>query len=239
MGGCDTIGQQAYDGDQSNEEYGPPETGVPGFNGRISTFDEHGLTINDQTTAEGILEDNEGYPASSAYETMDMAGTAGTYPDNHPWPNGVADDSQSDFAVEVTADVVIPAGDWSIGLGTDDGGKIVIPGVVFEDWQNNDSLEDDEIRFEGIRAHAWTVGSFSLEEDLETTVTAQMFECDGGDSFEIAVLDEGVIEDPSPDFGWELLGDGVFDWSVTTTITPLVSADLSAEVTGGVPWELM
>ena len=77
-----------------------------------------------------------------------------------PSPTVWQDDSQSDFAVEVMADVVIPAGDWTIGIGSDDGGKIVIPGVTFEDWQNNDSFEDDEIRFEGIRGHGWTLGSF-------------------------------------------------------------------------------
>ena len=44
------------------------------------------------------------------------------------------------------------------------------------------------------------------------------------DSFEIAVLDEAVIEDPNPDFGWELLGDDTFGWSVTTTAARRASA---------------
>ena len=57
-----------------------------------------------------------------------------------------------------------------------------------------------------------------------------MFERGGGDSFEIAVIEEEVIEDASPDSGWELLGDGVLGWSVKTTGSALLSADLSEEV---------
>ena len=44
------------------------------------------------------------------------------------------------------------------------------------------------------------------------------------------VIDDELVEAANPSNGWELLGDGVFDWSVTTTTQPLLSADLSAEV---------
>ena len=230
VGGEGTIGQDVYDSIRSNEVFGPPEEGVPGFTGRIVTYAEHGVTLNNQTIAEDVLADFEGETAIGTYRVVDMAGSVGTFGENLAYPNGINNDSQDDFAVEVTADVVIPAGTWTIGLGSDDGGKIRIPGVVFDDWQNNDSIEDDEIRFEAPRAHGWTVGTFRLNEPLETTITGQFYERGGGDSFEIAVIDEELIENADPNNGWELLGDGVFDWSVTTTAEPLLSADLSAEV---------
>ena len=59
----------------------------------------------------------------------------------------------------------------------------------------------------------------------------------GGDSFEIAVIEGEAIEDASPDFDWELLGDGTSGWSVKHTAQPLVSADLSATVAVGRPLE--
>ena len=145
--------------------------------------------------------------------------------------------SQDDFAVQVTADVTIPDGTWTVGFGSDDGGNIRIPGITLEDWLNNDSFEDDEIRRETPRGHGWTVGTFSLSEPLETTITGQFYERAGGDSFEIAVIEGEVIEDANPANGWELLGDGTLDWSVTTTAAPLVSADLSADVLDSRAWQ--
>ena len=230
VGGEGTIGQDVYDSIRNNEVFGPPQENVPGFTGRIVTIAEHGETLSNQTIAEGVLEDFDGETAIGTYRVVDMAGGAGTFGENLAYPNGINDASQDDFAVEVTADVVIPAGSWTIGIGSDDGGNIRIPGVVFEDSQNNDSFEDDEIRKEDPRGHGWTVGTFSLNEPLETTLTGQFYERGGGDSFEIAVIDDEVVENANPDNGWELLSDGVFDWSVTTTSEPLISADLSAEV---------
>ena len=79
------------------------------------------------------------------------------------------------------------------------------------------------------RGHGWTYGVFTVDEDLETTIVGQFYERGGGDSFEIAVFEGEAIEDVTADT-WELLGDGVLGWSVTTTAEPLLSADLSAEV---------
>ncbi len=230
VGGEGTIGQDIYDSSRSNEVFGTPQEVVPGFSGRIVTFDEHAFTLSNHTIAEEVLDDYEGITATGAYDVVDMAGLPGTFGKDLPYPNGVNNDSQSDFAVEVTADVVIPAGTWTIGFGSDDGGSIRIPGISFDDWLNNDSIDDDELRFEQPRAHGWTVGSFTLNEPLETTLTGQFYERGGGDSFEIAVIDEELVETPNADEGWVLLGDGVFDWSVTTISDPLLSADLSAEV---------
>ena len=104
-------------------------------------------------------------------------------------------------------------------------------------WNANDSFDDDQIRYENNRGHGWTVGSFELAEPLETTITASFHERGGGDSFEIAVIEGEVIEAASPDTGWELLADGTLGWSVTTTGTPLASADLTAAVVTALPLE--
>ena len=238
IGGRGTIGVQAYEGARSNEMYGPEESGVSGWTGRIVTFEESGLTLDNHTIAEEALEDFDGITAGGAYTVVDMAGGGGSFPTNLPYPNDVANDSQDDFAVQVVSEVTIPAGTWTIGFGSDDGGQLTIPGVEFLiASEPNDSFDDDQIRFEGNRGHGWTVGSFELAEPLETTITASFHERGGGDSFEIAIIEDEVIEGASPDTGWELLGDGTLGWSVKTTAAPLLSADLSAAVASGRPLE--
>ena len=188
VGGEDTIGTWTFDSEQSNEVFGPEQSGVPGWGARIVTFDESGETLSNHSIAEGVLEDFEGETAIGAYPVVDMGGGGGTFPETLPYPNGIEDTSMSDFAVEVMAEVVIPAGTWTIGLGSDDGGKIQIEGLEFDFdlTLNNDGFEDDEIRREAPRGHGWTVGAFELTEPLETTIIGQMNERGGGDSFEIA-----------------------------------------------------
>ena len=236
IGGQGTIGVQSYEGDQSNEMYGPVEEGVSGWSGRIVTFEESGLTLDNHTIAEEALEDFDGVTATEAYTVVDMAGGGGSFPVNLAYPDGST--GGDDFTVQVVSEVTIPAGTWTIGFGSDDGGQITIPGVEFELASDpNDSFDDDQIRFEGNRGHGWTVGSFELSEPLETTITASFHERGGGDSFEIAVIEDEVIEGANPANGWELLADGTLGWSVKTTAAPLVSADLSAEVRSNRVWQ--
>ena len=101
VGGEGTIGQDVYKSIRSNEVYGPPEEGVSGFTGRIVTKAEHGLTLNTQTIAEDVLADYEGETAIGTYPVVDFAGSVGTFSENLAYPNGINDDSQDDFAVEV------------------------------------------------------------------------------------------------------------------------------------------
>lgn len=231
VGGQSTIGSQAFSSTQTNPTLGEPQDNVPGWSAKIVTIDEHGLTLDNHTVAEEALDDFDGTTAIGAYPVVDMAGGGGTFGENLPYPNGVNDATQDDFAVRVDANVTIPAGTWSIGFGSDDGGQLTIEGLEsFDEFQNNDDFEPNQIRFDGNRGHGWTVGTFSLDADLETTITASFHERGGGDSFEIAVLNEDVVEDANPANGWELLGDGTFGWSVKTTAAPLVSADLEAAV---------
>ncbi|MCA9214326.1 MAG: hypothetical protein KDB27_14740, partial [Planctomycetales bacterium] len=220
------IGKRVIDGSKSNLMFGPEQDGAPGWSARM--IDPEGETIDNHTYAEELLDDLDGVTAS--YDFIDLGGGGGTFPDTQPYPTGISDESQEDFAVRAEAKVTIPAGSWTIGFATDDGGQLTIPGVEFGDSQANDSVDAEQIRFEGNRGHAWTVGSFELDAPLETTITASMHERGGGDSFEIAVLNDSVVEDASPATGWELLGNGTFGWEVTHTGTPLVSGDIDGEV---------
>lgn len=234
--GQGSIGSMVFPGDTSNRMYGEPQPGVSGFG--VTLAADSGLTIDNHTLAEEVLDDaiDNGEVSFRSYDAVDLGGGAGTFGNTQPYPNDVTDTTMEDFAVRAEADVVIPAGSWTIGFGSDDGGQLTIPGVEFE-FDANDSFEDDQIRFEGNRGHGWTVGSFNLSEPLETTIVASMHERGGGDSFEIAVLDDEFLEAANPASGWELLADGVFGWEVKHEGIPLVSADINAAVSK-VLWEV-
>ena len=175
VGGANTIGGITYQGDRSNAMFGPEESGLSGWNLRLVDSD---VTIGDHTTAEDVLDDPNETSVSGSYDVIDVGGGAGSFPDTQPYPNGVTATSMEDFALRAEADVTIPAGTYTIGFGSDDGGQITIDGVEFDfdASQNNDSFDDDQIRFEGNRGHGWTVGSFTVAEDLETTIVASMHE---------------------------------------------------------------
>ncbi|MCA9201174.1 MAG: hypothetical protein KDA87_26720, partial [Planctomycetales bacterium] len=236
VGGENTIGTREFEGAQSNHVFGPFADNISGWSVTMVDTD---LTVDSQTIADDIIDAQDGIVSTgfgpqeddtAAYDVIDLAGGGGNFGVNHPYPNGVNDDSLDNFAVQAVANVVIPAGTWTIGFGSDDGGKILIPGVEFIDSQANDNFQDDEIRFEAPRGHAWTVGTFELTEPLETAVLASFYEAGGGDSFEVAIKEGAFVEDADPNNGWELLGDGTLGWSVKTSGSPLVSADLSATV---------
>ena len=237
VGGENTVGARNFSGDVSNKMFGPEMPGVDGWSVKLVDSD---ITIGDHTTAEIVLDDDDGEVSIGSYDVVDLGGGAGTFPATTEYPNGVTGTSMEDFAVRATAEVVIPVGTWSIGFGSDDGGQITIDGVEFDfDLSlNNDSFDDDQIRFEGNRGHGWTVGTFEVTgEPLATTITASMHERGGGDSFEIAVIEGEAVEAADPAFDWELLGNGTLGWEVVHTGIPLVSADLSAEVGSTRVWQ--
>ena len=160
-----------------------------------------------------IVEDVRG-----SVEFIDLGGGGGTFPDTAPYLNGTADTSQDDFLQQMTGLVTIPAGDWSIGFGSDDGGTVILSGVEFSARHNATAgTADDEVRFNGTRGHGWTMGEFSLDEPLTTQFEAVFFERGGGDSFEVAILDDLVGSNDPTDF--EIIGDGVLGWEILE-ITP-------------------
>ena len=146
-------------------------------------------------------------------ELIDLGGGAGTFDQTIPYLNGTDDASKDDFLQQMTGLITIPAGDWTIGFGSDDGGTVIIPGVEFSARFNATAgTADDETRFNGTRGHGWTMGEFSLSSPLTTQIEAVFFERGGGDSFEVAILNDLAGSNDPTDF--QIISDGVLGWEV-------------------------
>ncbi len=217
----------------------PPVALGPGmWNTRIIAIDDqNGAADHDVNSAEealGIVEFADGganpngwnirYDVSDNRNLIDMAGGFGSFPSNHPYPNGEIEPANSptageDFVVtaETVVPMIIPEGDWTIAFGSDDGGALRMPGVVFlaEHNTNGDTDLDDTILFNDVRGHEWTAGEFSVgPEGLTASIEALMYERGGGDSFEIAISmghnGNGVVNDTTT---WHTLAGGTLGWT--------------------------
>lgn len=179
-------------------------------NGTIDNYERHNNVL-----AQGDL--NQPID-DSVHEVINFNG-AGRFGDTNDWPVPLGED----FVVRGQADATIPAGEWAVGWGSDDGGQISIPGVEFVTRFNTagDFQPDDQLVFDGNRGYNTTWGSFSLEAPLETKIDVSMWERGGGDNFNVFYinLDEqyGITADeltdaatdtPSLDNLWGLLGVG-------------------------------
>ena len=202
----------------------------PGTNAQINSAREARDILNGTLTDVNIAED-----VSSTIDIIDFAGGGGQFTfDDLPYPNGVNDESLNDFTVRVTGFVEIPAGDWTIGLNSDDGGYIDLPRVTFVDKVNeNGSLDiPGELIFNGTRGQGtWTLGMLTVPEGetLRTEFEALMFERGGGDSMEVGILEGFAVDNQEmtdfglalgdPDAGWTVLESGAapgdFNWDDT------------------------
>ncbi len=196
-----------------------------GPNNGISNLTE-ALGILNGTVVDAIL--NEDIEDSLA--VVDVGGGIGTFTfDQSPYPNGIDDDSQNNIAMIVSGTVEIPAGDWSIGCGSDDGCFVSFsnPEISFSETfnENGDSLVDGDgtIFYNPGRGHDWTFGNFTVDSDTVTGIQMGFYEGGGGDSFEVAILNEHVIAD-----------------EVGTTDDRNATAGLFAELPGfgGAEWEI-
>ncbi|MFO0913255.1 MAG: PEP-CTERM sorting domain-containing protein [Pirellulales bacterium] len=197
--------------------------------------------INDQTTAEAILNaKGVGYTnpvvATKTYPVVDFVGSTGgqQFPYNFAYPDG-STNAGNDFAIRATSTVTIPAGTWSVGFASDDGGQLTLPsGLTFastfgENPTNGQGAGTSTIRYEGNRGHAWTGGSFTAAAPVTGTMVGSFHERGGGDSFEI-----GVAQGARSGFSgsWRPLGDGVFGWSVKTSSNAASGGDAVIEIAG-------
>lgn len=156
---------------------------------------------------------------------VNFGGSTGNFRENLPFLDGTLDSSLDDIALRFTANVTIPAGDWTIGMGTDDGGILRLSGVNFGETYNEAGdpdlirVGDDEILANPIRGFGWTRASFSVgPEDLTTALDVVVFKQEGRDAFELAITNEQTSGRPSRNNdAWQLLADGVLGWNVTTT----------------------
>ena len=186
----------------------------PGANPNINSALEARGIFNGTVTDVNIAED-----VSSTVDFIDFAGEGGAFGNfDYPYPNGVNDATLDDFAVQVTGFLEIPEGTWYIGLNSDDGGYISMPRVNFTNTVNENGPTGavGELMFNGTRGQGtFTYGEFTVPAGgIRTEFEALMFERGGGDSFEVAVLDDEFPIESNEDwasFAIEL-GDETYDW---------------------------
>jgi hypothetical protein len=201
--------------------------------------------LNGTTSPEIEFDGKLNYPYVDFRQT-----SGGRFPTDQLLPDfRPLDTDRNNYIMEATADVTIPAGSWAIGFGSDDGGalRLEADSFEFEYFHQHDGEETpvdqflftppfdqfDTIPRKATRGHNWSWATFSNAAPLTARLTASMNDNAGGDNWEIAITpfdeaaDIGTDADPNafnrtpaPPRGWELLQDGAFGWSVTTTETP-------------------
>jgi hypothetical protein len=126
------------------------------------------------------------------------------------------------FIGKVKAKLTIPAGNWSLAIGSDDGCWGSLPGVhnfmpFGEDA--NGSIVSGQNEFMHYWGRAWgTTGcSFTTSEETIVDFEALFFEQGGGEAFQIAICNNaqgGCGTTINPANGWVLLRDSVLGWGV-------------------------
>ena len=86
VGGEGTIGQRTFEGDDPTRCLVRNNREFP-VGADASSLRRHGLTIDNHTIAEEVLDDyRRASPPSAHYDVVDMAGGGGTFPENLPVP---------------------------------------------------------------------------------------------------------------------------------------------------------
>ena len=194
-----------------------------GTDGQINDIGE-AIQILDGTATAGKY--TTVFDGRSDYSTINH-GNGGNVGGDLAYPNGYGGTStdqnapqREDFALRITADVTIPAGDWSIAVNSDDGFRLVLPGVTFINRYNTNTtglgtMNADTIAYGGPRGPSNTWGTFHLDAPLTLTLLLDAYERGGGDEFELSFA-PGLQSSYSTST-FSLLSDGVSGWSVQTT----------------------
>ena len=122
------------------------------------TTDAETIMGLEESTGEYIFVDHQQSPDPS---TFNVAG-GGSLEATNPLLNGKNGDNT--YVLRANANIIISAGNWTIGFGSDDGGTLKIPGVNFSWRNNNGSPASDEVRRDlarhpqkaSHRGHVWT-----------------------------------------------------------------------------------
>jgi hypothetical protein len=220
---------------------------VPGFTGRVVDLAPGGAdaTVDSLREAVAIL-DGPIDPARYAVfsDTRSEAPTAlyQSFVEHHQsfW----GDPRETGLAIRVTADVFIPAGDWTILPGPD-GFRLRLPGVKFITKTNENAVGADELVADDTLLVAPVApgggsvpvasGTFTIPEGgLRTTLLLDSFSSKG---FGVTIRSGHGTTGPAP-----LLEDGALGWSVTTTSSappvdyrPLIGTHLGAAMRGVSP----
>jgi|GEM_PF-2787548 len=198
-----------------------------GPNNGIGSLTE-ALGIRNGTVVDAILNESLTGELEGA---VDLGGGVGTFDfAQQPYLNGVEDDSMANFAQFVSGTVEIPAGQYTIGCGSDDGCMVSFsnPEVTFDDRynENANNLGASTIFYNAGRGHDWTFGTLTIPAGGVTTGILMGFnEGGGGDSFEVAIFEEHIAEaEAGPDAAGRALTAGLF--------VELADGELGWEVTG-------
>jgi fibronectin type 3 domain-containing protein len=153
-------------------------------------------------------------------------GDGGNYTGDLTLPNGLGGTSadngaagRTDYALRVSAYVVIPAGTYTVDVNSDDGFRLIIPGVTFTNrvgenftGATNPSPANTLV-YGGARGASDTLASFTIPAGgLTTTLTVDYFEHTGGDEQELAIANGPVTAFTAGTFS--LLANGVLGWQV-------------------------
>ena len=172
-------------------------------------------------------------------------GNGGSYGADRTLPNGFGPSNgtspeREHYALRATANVVIPAGTWTVNVNSDDGFRLRIPGVTFTGRVNENPAggsAPDTLTYAATRGAGNTLGSFTVPaEGLTTTLQLDFYERTGGDSLELSVAPGTLAAFDAATFA--LLGDGASGWRVTTSAPPppdyrpLIGTDLLSAMRG-------
>ena len=103
----------------------------------------------------------------------------------------------TDYAIDVRAQVTIPAGTWTVAINADDGGQLTVPGVTFEStygqWDPLGKGGPSQIWHQGNSDGSSTGATFTVGAGgIDTLLHASMHQRDATDSFELAIRPGGV-----------------------------------------------
>jgi len=142
---------------------------------------------------------------------------------NRDLPNGASVGSgassalRTEYALRASALVTIPAGTYTIGVNSNEGFQLTIPGVTFSSRLNesytSSTSNSDQITWGGTRTSGDTLGTFTVASQLNTTINVDMFEQIGADNLEVFIA-SGIKS--SVDGSFALLGNGTFGWSLSS-----------------------
>eukprot|EP00051_Salpingoeca_urceolata_P027028 m.479738 g.479738 ORF g.479738 m.479738 type:complete len:537 (-) comp21581_c0_seq1:193-1803(-) len=125
-----------------------------------------------------------------------------------------------DFVYEVDMHVNIPAGTWTIGVGSDDGRYLTMDAIVFDTVRHQNNLDDggigtNKMGFQGTTGHEWSTGTFTVTENTGCVhINSLFFERGGGDSYEIVIAPGDQDSEPSDNGVWRILREGTYSWKI-------------------------
>lgn len=142
---------------------------------------------------------------------------------NNSFPDGSANGGDNTL-VAATATWVVPAGTYTIALGSDDGGVLKLNGETFDSVFNSDiTAGTNAIAFDAVRSHGVTGGTFTVTRPTLLTINALAFNRLLDSSFEISVASgthtsfDGAVGNGG---SFALLEEGTLGWSLSQRKRP-------------------